>query len=420
MNTQKESSQNLVDMTKGIYLDNNTATRPSDQAVAKMLPFLTERWGVPSMPHQVGQQLVPAVEDALRGIYALVGAKETDDIIFTSSNAEGINHVILSTYFDVTVHTGKNQFIKSTIDEAPSILAIGRLEQLSCVGKMAKADKHGVVTVDSIAEAMNPRTALVSLSWANGLTGVVNPIQEIAALCKERGVRLHIDASHVLGRLFYEWEEVPSHFLTFSGDNIHAPSGTGGLFIRGDTKSSPFILGGAEQGGHRAGAYSVAGLVALGQAAREAIDARDLMCTEVARLRAKLEDGIMAQIPDAIPFFRHQERLPHCTAIGFPGVSNEALLYSLNRKGVYASIGGGTCQQIALILIASGVEELLAHSAVSFSLSRETTEDDIDRAVDIIADNVKRLRKVSSHLLKDCPDVQINSEQPLKGEKSWE
>lgn len=385
-------------MTQGIYLDNNTATHPSEQAVAKMLPFLTERWGIPSVPHRIGQQLLPAIEEALRGIYALLGAKESDDIIFTSSNAEGINHVILSTYFDVTVHTGKNQFITSTIDEASQIMAIGRLEQLSCVGKMVPADKHGRVTAQAIAETMNPRTALVSLSWANALTGVINPIEEIAAICKERGVRLHLDASQVMGKIFYEWEDVPAQFVTVSGDSIHAPSGTGALFIRGDTKCSPFILGGVEQGGHRAGSYSVAGLVALGQAAREAIDTRDLMCTEVARLRAKLENGIASLLPDSVAFFRDQERLPHCTAIGFPGVSNEALLYLLSRKGVYASIGGGSCQQIGLVLIASGIEESLAHSAISFSLSRETTEDDIDRAIEIIVDCVCRLRKISSKL----------------------
>lgn len=382
-------------MAQGIYLDNNTTTRPSEQVVAKMLPFLTDRWGVPSAPHQMGQQLFPAIEDALKGIYALLGAKESDNVVFTSSSAEGINQVVLATYFDVTMHTGKNQFITSVIEEAPAIMAIGRLEQLSCVGKMAPADKHGRITAEAIAEAMTPRTALVSVAWANGLTGVINPIQEIAAICKERGVHLHIDASHVLGKVFAEWDEIPANFLTFNGDSFHAPSGTGGLFIRSDTTCSPLILGGIEQGGYRAGAYSVGGLVALGQAARDAIDARDYMCTEVARLRGKLEKGILSLVSDAILFFQDQERLPNCTVIAFPGIANEALLYLLNRKGVYASIGGGTYQQLGLILAASGVDSVLAHTAISFSLSKETTEDQIDSAIEIIADSVQRLRKIS-------------------------
>lgn len=382
-------------MTQGIYLDNNTTTRPSAQAISKMLPFLTERWGVPSAPHLIGQQLFPAIEEALKGIYALIEAKESDEIIFTSSSAEGINQVILATYFDVTVHTGKNQFITSVIDEAPSIMAIGRLEQLSCIGKMVPAGKNGCVTVDAIIEAMTPRTALVSLAWANGLTGVINPVEEIARICQERGVHLHLDASHVLGKIFTDWTEVPSQFLTFNGDCIHAPTGTGGLFIRSDARCSPLILGGIEQAGYRAGSYSVAGLVALGQAAREAIDARDYICTEVARLRSKLEQGIVANIPEAVVFFKDQERLPNCSAIGFPGVANEALLYLLSRKGVYASIGGGAYQQIGLILAASGIDPVLAHTAISFSLSKETTEDEIDRSIEIIAECVRHLKKIS-------------------------
>lgn len=381
-------------MKQEIYLDNHTTTRPSERAIAAMLPFLTDRWGSPSAPHQRGQQLYPAMEEALKGIYALLEAKEQDLILFTSSGTEAINHVILSTYFDVTIHTGKNQFITSAIAEAPSIMSIGRLDQLSCLGKMAPADKTGKITSQAIAEAMSPRTALVSIEWANGLTGVINPITEIASLCKERGVRLHIDASHALGKVFFQWEDVPAHYVTINGDSLHAPSGTGALFIRNDINCSSFIVGGVEQAGHRAGSYSVGGLVALGQAAREAIDARDLLCTEVARLRAKFEEGIVSLISDAIPFFQDQERLPNCSAIGFPGVSNEALLYLLNRRGVYATIGGGTYQQIGIVLAASGVEEALAHSAISFSLSRETTEDEIDKAIDIIGDSVKKLRNI--------------------------
>ena len=154
-------------MPKLIYLDNNTITRPSPQVVAKMIPFLTERWGNPTAPHQVGQTLFPAIEEALRSVYALVGAKESDTILFTSSAAEGANHVIFSTYFDVTVHTGKNQFITSSIDEAPSMMATERLAQLSCVGKVAQADKNGQITARAIADLITPRTALVSMNWAN-------------------------------------------------------------------------------------------------------------------------------------------------------------------------------------------------------------------------------------------------------------
>jgi cysteine desulfurase len=388
-------------MEKGIFLDNHTCTRPSERALAKMQPFLAERWGSPSAPHQRGQQLMPAVEEALKGIYALLGANERDAVLFTSSGAEGVNHLINSTYFDLTIPTGRNQFVTSAIGEAPALMAVARLEQLHCVGKMAPADATGRITAEAVAEELSPRTALVSLSWANGLTGVINPIYEIADLCQERGVRLHLEASHALGKLFCDWTQVPAHFMTFSGDSLHAPPGTGALFIREDVKCSPFILGGSEQAGLRAGSYSVAALAALGEAVREALDTRALVCTEVARLRAKLEEGLLNRIPEAVVFFQEQERLPNCTAVGFRGVVNESLLYLLNRKGVYASIGGGVQQQLKLVLTASGISPVLANGAVSFALSRETTEDEIDRAIELVVEAVEQLRKCSSHLHKD-------------------
>lgn len=385
-------------MIRGIYFDNSMTTRPSDKAVSGMLSFFTERWGSPSSPHQMGQELFPAMEEALRAIYALLGANEQDDIVITSSGAEAVNHAILSTYFDVTRPSGKNQFVVSSIDEASALMSISRLEQLGCVGKLVAPDKHGQITAQAIAEAITPRTALISLSWANGLTGVINPISEISELCTQRDILFHLDATHVLGKLFYEMESVNADLISFNGDHIHAPQGSGGLYIKAGEKCSPFILGGLEQAGHRAGAVNVPALVALGCAATEAKESIDLMCTEVARLRDKLEQGIASAYPEAVIFFQDQERLPHCTCIGFPGIANEALLYALNRKNLFASIGGGSFQQIGLILTASGVPEVLAQTAISFSLSRYTTEDEIDRAIAIISEAARRLRKVSHAL----------------------
>lgn len=325
----------------------------------------------------------------------MLGAGERDDFVFTSSGAEAVNHVILSTFFDVTRPTGKNHFLTSTINEAPSIMAIGRLDQLGCVGKMVPVSKQGSIKAETLAESITPRTALVSIDWANGLTGVITPVGEIAKLCKQRAIALHLDATHILGKLFYEMDDIGANFITFNGDQIHAPKGTGGLWIKAGTKCSPFILGGIEQGGHRAGSYNIPGLVALGQAAVELIDSRDLLGTEIARLRNKLEEGIQEGFPDTLIFFKEEERLPHITVLGFPGIANEALLFNLNRKGVYASIGGGSFQQIGLVLSASGTPERLAHTAISFSLSRETTEDEIDRAIEIIVETAKKLRKFS-------------------------
>jgi cysteine desulfurase len=387
-------------MANGIYLDNSMTTRPSERSLSKMMPYLTEKWGVASAPHAMGQELYSGIEEALNALYILLGAKEKDNFVFTSSGAEAVNQAILAAYFDLTMQSGRNHFITSAIDEAPAIMSIGRLEELSCSGKMVAPDKHGKITAEAIVSAMTPRTALVSLSWVNAITGIINPVAEIAAICKERGVPLHLDITHALGKLYFTAEELGASFISFNGDNIHAPKGTGGLWIKEGVRCSPFILGGIEQGGRRAGSFSVAALAALGEAAKETMEARDFVGTEVARLRNKLEDGIIDGFPGATVFYQDEERIPNVAAIGFPGISNEALLYLLNKNGVYASIGGGSFQQIGLILSGAGVEKKLANSAISFSLSRETTEADIDRAVDVVVNAAKRLRKLSEQLVK--------------------
>lgn len=349
-------------------------------------------------PHQMGQELFPAIDESYKAIYKLLGAKDEDTVVFTSSGAEAVNQAILSAYFDITKSTGRNQLITSSIDEAPAIMSVGRLEKLGCVGQMAEANEKGQITAEKLAESITPRTALVSLSWANGLTGVINPIAEISDLCKERGIRLHLEASHVLGKLYYEMEDVGADLISFNGDNLHAPKGTGALYIRSEVACSPFIVGGLEQGGLRAGTVNVPALVGLGAACTEMGEARDYMCTEIARLRDQFERGIVEGYPEAQVFFRDSSRVPNISAIAFPGIPNELMLFHLNRKGVCASIGGGSFQQIGLVLMASKIPERVAHSSLSFSLSRETNEDEIEAAISIITDTAKRLRKLSQKL----------------------
>lgn len=382
-----------------IYLDNSTTTKPSGEAVSKMLTYYSEKWGSPAAPHLMGQELFDGIEESYRNIYDLIGASDKDFIVFTSSGAESINHAVLSTYLDITLTTGKNHFITSNIDEAPALLSMNRLEQFGAVVSVVKANQQGFVSAKDISEMITPRTALVALSFANGLTGVVNPVQEIAVLCKMRGIRLLLDVTHILGKLFFDPKDLNADFLSFNGDHLHAPKGTGGLYIKEGVKCSPFIVGGIEQGGLRAGSVNVPGLIALGVAAKEVLEARDYICTETARLRYHFEQEVLKRIPEAKVLFENEERLPNITCIAFPGITSEALLFVLNRKGLYASMGGGSQQQIGYLLSACGVPQELANSALSFSLSRQTSEAEIDRAVSLIESSVLRLRKVSEHIL---------------------
>lgn len=364
-----------------------------------MLPFYTEYWGSSIAPHLKGQELSPYLTEYYQALYALLGANEDDQIILTSSGTEAVNHVISSVYRDVTMSSGKNQFLTSVIDEASAIMAIGQLEKFGCTSKSILVGKNGKINSETFSDAISPRTALVSLSWANGLTGVIQPIAEISEICRQRGIRLHLDATHALGKLFFELDEIKADYITFNGTQLHAPQGTGGLYIRQGIKCSPFIAGGSDQAGLRAGQLNMPGLAGLACAAQEALDSLDLLATEIARLRNKLENGIRNIYPRAIVCFKDQERLPHCTTMLFPGIVNEALLFLLNRKKLCASIGGGNFQQLALILAAAGIEENSAHSAVSFSLSRYTSEDEIDRAIGIIGQSALELNRLSGQLV---------------------
>lgn len=386
-----------------IYLDNSMTTRPSELVVSSMIPFYSDLWGSPSSPHLFGQQLFPSIKESYRDLYKLFGANQADSIVFTSSGAEAVNQVIFSAYHTMTVAKGKNQFAAASIDEAPSLMAINRLEEMGCVNKLIVPNAEGQISAYAVGDAITPRTALISLSWANGLTGVIHPVADIATICQERGILFHLDATHVIGKIYFDIADVGADFISLNGDHFHGPKGTGALYIKSGTPCVPLILGGMEQAGLRAGGINVPGLVGLGCAAKQALDSLDLLCTETARLRDKLERGVAAGFPDAVIFFKEQDRLPHCTTIGFPGVTNEAMLYLLNRKGVYASIGGGSFQQIGLVLMASGVEESLAHSSISFSLSRETTEEEIDQAITIIVDCANQLVKTSGNLSKRDP-----------------
>lgn len=384
-------------MKNSIFLDNITTCRPSETVIHAMMPFFTDYYGLPIMPHGMGEELLPHLKKSYQALYKLVAAKETDLFVFTSSGAEAIAQVIHSVYREVSRRTGKVHFVVSQIGEAAPLLALSKLEEEGCSFDMAKVSNEGYVTLEALSEAITPRTALVSLPLVCALTGVVQPISEIAELCKKRGILLHVDVTHAIGKLFIDIEELHAHFITFNGEQIHAPKGTGALFCR-ESSLVPLISGEEEEKRLRGGSLNMPCLVGFGQAAIEAEENRTIYCTEVARLRSRFEQAILEKYPEAILFFKDQERAPHITSIAFPGVRNEALLYVLSRKKIFANSGGGPFQQIEKVLEAAGVTRHIAECALSFSLSKEIVEQEIDQAVVTITEAAKKLRRLSKAL----------------------
>lgn len=349
--------------------------------------------------HPAGQRMTPLQERALREayltLYAFAGANKEDHFIFTSSAAEAVNHVVFAAYLDVTRKTGKNHFLCSSLDEAPTILSMSRLHDLGCIFQMIPAGHEGRISAKGLSGMLTPRTALLSLSWANGLTGVVQPLFEISQVCKERGILLHVDASHALGKGDFSFMESGADILTFSGPE----GGMGGLFIHSELEISPLILGGEEQGNRRGGPFKLSNLLDFAQWAKEEHSHTDHYTIEIARLRALFESSLLERLPGAYVLFQDQERVPHLSTLVFPGVNSDALLFLLNQKGVAATAGGNQFQHLSHLLKACLIEPQDCFSALNFVFSHKTTPEEIELGVAIILESVESLRRYSQHLL---------------------
>lgn len=377
-------------MAGKVYLDNHSATRPLPASVEALLPFFKEHWGSTTSPHQMGQELFSPLKKGMETILDTLGANSHDRFYFFSSNAEAIGHLFLSHYFDSIRHTGKNHLLTTAIEDAPVLMALKKLEEVGCCEKILPVNSQGQLTKEVLEEALRPRSSFVSLSWANALTGVIHPIADLAAVCQAKDVRLHVDASYVIGKLYLRLEDLPIDFVTFDGSILHAPQGTAGLIVKEKALFSSPIS--AMSG------IPVGGIAALAHSLNDVTSQLDHVCLETARLRDKLEAGIVQGFPEAKVLFQDVERLPTCSAIAFPGVVNDALLFLLNRKGVYASFGGGHSQKLSHILVASGLNEMLAQCALSFCLSFETTEEEIDYAIKTIVDCARQLQGLSQQM----------------------
>ncbi|MFN0064656.1 MAG: cysteine desulfurase family protein [Chlamydiales bacterium] len=330
-----------------------------------------------------------SLREAYEAIYTLLGAEESEHFIFTSSGAEAVNSVVMAAYIDVTRKTGKNHYLSSSMGEAPAIMAQTRLQEMGCSFDMVPVTEEGVMDVKSVTEAITPRTALLSCSYACAMTGVVQPIAEIAQLCKERGILFHVDVTHALGKIEID---CPADFLTFDGEQMGALPGTGGILMRGEVEMSPLILGGI---------LNTSALLELGKAAKTAHENRDHNYMELTGLRLVLEERLRKLIPDSEIVLEKSLRLPHIIAFIIPGVTTDALLYRLQREGIFASGGGNHFQRLAFLLEACKIEGSKRESGISFALTSYFTQDEILREVKMIFEVTCELRRYSEHLFEE-------------------
>ncbi|MBB5021392.1 NifS family cysteine desulfurase [Desulfurispira natronophila] len=381
-----------------IYMDNNATTIVDPEVFLAMEPFFVRMYGNPNSLHSFGSEVKPSMAMAMEQLYQGINASDDDDIVVNSCATEGNNTVIMGIYFHSILGGDKNHIITTQV-EHPAVTETCRfLEKLGVEVTYLPVNEEGVIHSDDVKNAITDRTALVSVMWANNETGMIFPVKQIAYACKNRGVLFHTDAVQAIGKLPVNVQEVPVDYLTFSAHKFHGPKGVGGLFIREGAPMVPLLHGGEHMGGLRSGTINVAGLVGMGKAMELAVGNLDYELSEVLRLRNKLEDAIAA-IPDVLVVGKRIHRTPNTTLASVRGVEGEALIWDLNRQGIAASTGSA-CASESLeanpVMAAIGADKDLAHTGVRFSLSRFTTEEEIDHVIEIFPRVVERLRDISS------------------------
>ncbi len=379
----------------GVYLDNNATTRVAPEIVDEILPFLRDVYGNPSSMHRFGAEAGRAVDRARDEVAALLQVRP-EEIVFTAGGSESDNLAIVGTLRAFP----ERRHIVTTSVEHPAVLGLCR-ELESRMGyevTYLSVDGEGHLDLDELRAALRPDTAIVSIMAANNETGVVFPFLEAGRIVKEAGVVFHVDAVQAVGKLPLDLRDAPIDLLSLSGHKLHACKGVGALFVRRGTRLRPLIVGGHQERGRRAGTENVAGIVSLGAACRLAAAALERERTEVRALRDRLEEAILAAVPDCRVNGDREQRLPNTTNISFDYIEGEGILLLLDRAGIAAS-SGSACTSGSLepshVLRAMGVPFIAAHGSVRFSLSRYTTQEEVDYAAAAVPRIVERLRAIT-------------------------
>jgi cysteine desulfurase len=393
---------------QAIYLDNNATTKVDPAAVEAMLPFFTEHFGNPSSIHAFGAHVGAALEDARRKIQALLGAEHDSEIIFTSCGTESDSTAILSA---LRAQPEKRTIITTAV-EHPAILNLcAWLEKEGYAVQKLRVDKKGRLDLDEYRSLLNGNVAIVSAMWANNETGTLFPVETMAEMAAAKGVMFHTDAVQAVGKTPMNLRQTQIDMLSLSGHKLHAPKGIGVLYLRRGCRFRPLLRGGHQERGRRAGTENSPSIVALGKAAELALAHLNYENTEIRRLRDKLEKGILSRVTHAFVTGDAANRLPNTSNIAFEYVEGEAILLLLNKQGIAAS-SGSACTSGSLepshVMRAMGIPYTAAHGSIRFSLSRYTTEDEIDRTVAATPPIIARLRELSPYWSETGPEKRPN------------
>jgi cysteine desulfurase len=377
-----------------IYFDNNATTKVAEEVFEAMQPYFCALYGNPSSMHTFGGQVGIAIRAAREQVANLVRC-DPGEIIFTSCGTESDSAAIHGTLAAVP----QKRKVITTRVEHPAVLVVCReLENRGYHVVELGVDKLGRLDLDELEAELDDDTALVTIMSANNETGVIFPVEEIAEMVADRQIVFHTDAVQTVGKVPLNLSKSRIKLLSLSGHKLHAPKGIGVVYVKKGTRIAPFLLGGHQEGGRRAGTENVAGIVALGKACELAAEGMADESTRVKRLRDKLEHAILQSCPDSRVNGDTEHRLPNTTNISFEYIEGEAILLLLDRHGICAS-SGSACTSGSLepshVLRAMGVPFTAAHGSIRFSLSRYNTEEEVDFTIEKMPQIINQLRKLS-------------------------
>jgi len=379
---------------KTIYLDNNATTQVAPEVVEAMLPYFTELYGNASSMHTFGGQIHGRIEVARAQVAELIGA-EPDEIIFTGCGSESDNTALMSA---VECNPAKRHVITTRVEHSAILNFCKHLAGKGYRVTYLPVDTLGRLNMDALLESIDDQTAVVSIMYANNETGVIFPIEEIGKLLRARGILFHVDAVQAAGKIPMNLKELPVDMISLSGHKLHAPKGIGVLYVRKGTRFCPYLIGGHQERGRRAGTENVASIIGLGKACELAKKELARGSAPLAALRDKLEAALLKSCPDAVVNGDRENRLPNTTSISFEYVEGEAILLRLNEYGVCAS-SGSACTSGSLqpshVLRAMGIPYTAVHGSVRLSLSSYTTQSEIDRVVEVLPPIIRELRSYS-------------------------
>jgi cysteine desulfurase len=375
-----------------IYMDANATTPLLPEVLETMRPWLLENFGNASSIHQHGQQARAAVEHARESVAMLLNCRESE-IVFTSGGTESDNLAVFG-----LVKPG-DHIITSSIEHHAVLHAAERLHERGIDVTFLPVSREGRVDPEDVRRELRSNTRLISVMMANNETGVIQPIPEIGRIAQEADIWFHTDAVQAAGKVEIDVKTIGCDLLSISGHKMHAPQGTGVLYVRRGTRIEPLFFGGAHERQRRAGTENVAGIVGLGRASElAAVALKDGTMERVASLRDRLEHGIVARVEDCSVNGGEAPRVPNTTNFQFDNLEGEALVIALDLKGLAVS-GGSACMSGATepshVLTAMGLVSTRARASLRFSLTKLNTEDEVEAALEIVPAAVTRLRELA-------------------------